>query len=131
MTFDLEVRGSFGLGLPHRLGSWLFGICSRLFGICSGRLGLGVVAVILVALQVRYRWIEKSIEAIPRWWKSGKVFLAEVKGEWGKVTKPSKNEVIQTTIVVVVVSVIFAIYLWASDQVILKAYQWTFESLGL
>ncbi len=92
---------------------------------------LGLVAVILVVLQLRYRWVEKTNEAVPRWWKTSKVFVVEVKGEWGKVTKPPRTEVIQTTIVVVVVSVIFALYLWISDQIILKAYQWTFETLGL
>jgi len=92
---------------------------------------LGVVAVVLVGLQVRYHWVEKTIAGVPRWIKSARVFLVEVRGEWGKVTKPSRNEVVATTIVVVVVSVIFAVYLWASDWVIMTAYQEVFKKLGL
>ena len=47
-----------------------------------------------------------------------KVFLPEVKAEWKKVTKPSRREVVQTTIVVVVTSFIFAAFLAGADQVI-------------
>ncbi|MEM8997075.1 MAG: preprotein translocase subunit SecE [Acidobacteriota bacterium] len=53
-------------------------------------------------------------------------FLPEVKAEWKKVTKPNRNEVVSTTIVVVVTSVIFAFYLWAADWVIQTVYSFAF-----
>ena len=59
-------------------------------------------------------WISKSRE-----------FLAEVKAEYRKVSFPSREEVISTTIVVIIASVIMAIFLWAADLVILRAYQFT------
>ena len=58
-------------------------------------------------------------------------FLPEVRGEWTKVTRPSRREVTQTTFVVVVTSVIFAVFLWASDKVILFLYEEGFRLLGL
>ena len=60
-----------------------------------------------------------------------KEFLPEVRGEWKKVTRPSRREVTQTTIVVVVTSFIFAIYLWGADKVIQLVYQGALRILGL
>lgn len=60
-----------------------------------------------------------------------KEFLPEVRAEWGKVTRPSQREVVQTTIVVIVTSFIFAVFLWASDKVILFLYEEGFRLLGL
>ncbi len=60
-----------------------------------------------------------------------KQFLPEVKGEWKKVTRPNRREVIQTTVVVVVTSFVFAVYLWLADIVIRWAYEGMFKILGL
>ncbi len=60
-----------------------------------------------------------------------KEFLPEVKGEWKKVTRPNRREVVQTTAVVVVTSFIFAVYLWLADFVIRWAYEGMFKILGL
>jgi preprotein translocase SecE subunit len=60
-----------------------------------------------------------------------KVFLPEVRGEWKKVTRPNRREVVQTTGVVVVTSFIFAVYLWAADLAIRWAYEGMFKILGL
>ena len=58
-------------------------------------------------------------------------FLPEVKGEWKKVTRPNRREVVQTTGVVVVTSFIFAVYLWVADLAIRWAYEGMFTILGL
>ena len=50
------------------------------------------------------------------------VFLGEVRAEMKKVTFPSREEVVGTTGVVLVTSVIFAIFLWIADIVILRLY---------
>lgn len=60
-----------------------------------------------------------------------KVFLPEVKAEWKKVTKPNRQEVAQTTGVVVVTSFIFAFFLWFADIVIRWVYTNAFDLLGL
>jgi len=60
-----------------------------------------------------------------------KEFIPEVRGEWKKVTKPGRREVLQTTVVVVVTSFVFALYLFAADWLIQLVYEKTFGLLGL
>jgi preprotein translocase SecE subunit len=60
-----------------------------------------------------------------------KEFLPAVSAEWKKVTKPSWLEVKQTTVVVIVTSVVFAIFLWLADTVIQYAYKGLNTLLGL
>jgi preprotein translocase subunit SecE len=64
-------------------------------------------------------WLEKVksfFVSIPR-------FLAEVKAEMKKVSFPSREEVVGTTVVVLVTSVVFAIYLWVADLVIVQLFR--------
>jgi len=42
-------------------------------------------------------------------------YLREVRGEMKKVTWPSKNDMIKTTIAVIVISLFFGIYLFGVD----------------
>ncbi len=66
-------------------------------------------------------WLEKVrnfFSSIPR-------FLGEVKAEMKKVSFPSRDEVVGTTVVVVVTSVIFAIYLWLADMIIVQLFKMT------
>ena len=56
------------------------------------------------------------------WWNKTKEFLGEVRSEMRKVTFPTKDEVVGTTIVVIVTSFIFAVYLWLADFLIQEAY---------
>lgn len=64
------------------------------------------------------------------WWAKAKAFLAEVKTEWGKMSFPSRDEVVGTTVVVLVVSVIFAIYLWIVDFGVAAGFKWMVEKVG-
>jgi len=52
-----------------------------------------------------------------------KTFFTEVRAEMKKVTFPTREEVLATTVVVIITSVIFAIFLWLSDTVIQFVYQ--------
>ena len=64
-------------------------------------------------------WLEKVKDffaSIPR-------FLGEVKAEMKKVSFPSRDEVVGTTIVVLVTSVVFAVYLWVADMVIVQLFK--------
>jgi preprotein translocase subunit SecE len=54
-------------------------------------------------------------------------FLPEVVNEMRKVTFPSRQEVVGTTGVVLVTSVIFAAFLWVVDMIILRGYRWLFD----
>ena len=66
-------------------------------------------------------WLEKVknfFSSIPR-------FLGEVQAEMKKVSFPTRDEVVGTTVVVVVTSVIFAIYLWLADMIIVQLFKMT------
>jgi preprotein translocase subunit SecE len=56
------------------------------------------------------------------WIKNTKDFLAETRLEMRKVSFPSRDEVVATTVVVLVTSTVFAIYLWIADIVIQRGY---------
>ena len=59
-----------------------------------------------------------------------RTFLTETRSEMKKVTFPSREEVVGTTIVVLVASVIFAFYLWVADLVILQIFEWIYQVIG-
>ena len=61
------------------------------------------------------------------WLTKTKEFLREVKAEWNKVSFPSRQEVVGTTVVVMVASFIMAIYLYLADIVILRIYTFVVE----
>jgi len=57
------------------------------------------------------------------WWNKAKEFLSEVRSEMKKVSFPTRDEVVGTTIVVIVTSFIFAAFLFLADQLIVLGYQ--------
>jgi preprotein translocase subunit SecE len=65
------------------------------------------------------------------WWKRFKAFLTEVVVETKKVTWPTKQEVINTTTVVVVASFIFGIYLYLCDLVFVFLTRKIFSIFGV
>jgi preprotein translocase subunit SecE len=64
---------------------------------------------------------------IERW----RLFLSEVRNELKRVTWPSSKEVYATTIVVILVSIFFGLYLWGVDQVILRIVAAIFRFFGV
>ena len=59
-----------------------------------------------------------------------KTFLSETRAEVKKVTFPSREEVMSTTVVVIIASFIFAFYLWMADIVILRVYEGIYRVLN-
>jgi preprotein translocase subunit SecE len=64
------------------------------------------------------------------WWTKAKEFLSEVRTEMRKVTFPTRDEVVGTTIVVVVTSFVFAVFLFLADRAIIWAYQGIVKVFG-
>jgi len=56
------------------------------------------------------------------WITKIKDFLAETRLEMRKVSFPSKDEVVATTVVVLITSFVFAVFLWVSDILIQRGY---------
>jgi len=57
------------------------------------------------------------------WWTKTKEFLSETRTEMRKVSFPSRDEVVGTTVIVLITSVIFAAFLFAADRLIIWGYQ--------
>ena len=64
------------------------------------------------------------------WWTKTKEFLSEVRSEMRKVSFPTRDEVVATTIVVLITSFVFAAFLFAADQLIIYAYQGIVKVFG-
>jgi preprotein translocase subunit SecE len=59
-----------------------------------------------------------------------RVFLSEVRNELKRVTWPSQKEVYATTIVVIITSIFFGLYLFLLDLGIDKVVTWIFNRFG-
>jgi preprotein translocase subunit SecE len=64
------------------------------------------------------------------WVQNSRTFLTEVRNEMRRVTWPSRREVYATTVVVVLTSAFFGIYLWGLDLVIGRGIEAIFRSFG-
>jgi preprotein translocase subunit SecE len=60
-----------------------------------------------------------------------RVFLSEVRNELKRVTWPNNKEVYATTVVVILVSFFFGIYLFVLDFGLLRLMQWIFRIFGV
>jgi preprotein translocase subunit SecE len=76
-----------------------------------------ITLVVVAALAGLVFWLIRGGH-----WTKFVTFLGEVRAEMRKVSFPTRDEVVGTTIVVIVTSVIFAIYLWMADLLIQQAY---------
>jgi preprotein translocase subunit SecE len=59
-----------------------------------------------------------------------RLFLSEVRNELKRVTWPSQREVYATTIVVILTSAFFGLYLFLLDQILLNTFQWILRKFG-
>jgi preprotein translocase subunit SecE len=60
-----------------------------------------------------------------------RLFLSEVRNELKRVTWPSQKEVYATTIVVILTSIFFGVYLFAVDYGVNSVVQWIFRRFGV
>jgi preprotein translocase subunit SecE len=72
----------------------------------------------------------KARESLGGWWNNGRDFLAEVRNEMKRVTWPSRREVYATTVVVILTSIFFGVYLWGVDMALNALVGWIFRTLG-
>jgi preprotein translocase subunit SecE len=64
------------------------------------------------------------------WWNKSRTFFSEVVTEMRKVTFPSRDEVVGTTVVVIITSFVFALFLYVADFAIVKAYEQILKVFG-
>jgi len=59
-----------------------------------------------------------------------RLFLSEVRNELKRVTWPSQKEVYATTVVVILTSIFFGVYLFMVDYGVNSLVQWLFLQFG-
>ena len=73
---------------------------------------------------------ENAVSKPKQWWLSTKEFFRDTNSEMKKVTWPTRNEVIGTTGVVIVATIVFALFLWGCDVAFYKAIDFLFTKFG-
>jgi preprotein translocase subunit SecE len=72
-----------------------------------------------------------GIVSKPRqWWLTTREFFRDTNAEMQKVSWPSRSEVMGTTVVVIVATILFALYLWGCDLLFYKAIDFLFTRFG-
>jgi preprotein translocase subunit SecE len=74
--------------------------------------------------------LKDSPEQVAGWFGRARRFLAEVRSELGRVTWPTRREVWATTVVVILVSTFFGVYLYLVDISLSRFVAWAFKTLG-
>ena len=72
----------------------------------------------------------KARESVGTWWSNARTFLVEVRNEMKRVTWPSRREVYATTLVVILTSIFFGVYLWGVDMALSRLLGWLFRTMG-
>jgi preprotein translocase subunit SecE len=72
----------------------------------------------------------RARESVTGWWGRSRRFLTEVRNETGRVTWPSRKEVYATTIVVILTSIFFGVYLYGIDVVLDRIMGWVFRTFA-
>ena len=72
----------------------------------------------------------KARESLGGWFTNARDFLMEVRNETKRVTWPSRKEVYATTVVVILTSIFFGVYLAAVDLGLDRLISWIFRTMG-
>ena len=64
------------------------------------------------------------------WFDRARRFLSEVRNEMGRVSWPSRREVYATTLVVILTSAFFGLYLWGIDLALSAGVAWIYRVVG-
>ena len=75
--------------------------------------------------QVKTAPVRSTEGGVKGWWDNSRNFLTEVRNEMRRVTWPTKKEVYATTLVVILTSAFFGIYLWGLDVL----FSWSVNAL--
>ncbi len=67
---------------------------------------------------------------ITGWWTNSRTFISEVRNEMRRVTWPSRKEVYATTLVVILTSIFFGVYLYGIDLILNAIMAWVFRMVA-
>ena len=74
--------------------------------------------------------LKESPEQVVGWFGRARRFLADVRSELSRVTWPSRREVWATTVVVILTSMLFGIYLYIIDVTLSAFVKWAYTRFG-
>jgi preprotein translocase subunit SecE len=74
--------------------------------------------------------LKESPDHVAGWFGRGRRFLTEVRSELGRVTWPTRREVWATTIVVILTSLVFGLYLYGVDLALSRIVGSIIERFG-
>ena len=74
--------------------------------------------------------LKESPEQMVGWFGRARRFFTDVRSELGRVTWPSRREVWATTIVVILTSTLFGVYLWSVDLGLSSLVSWVTRRFG-
>jgi len=66
------------------------------------------------------------METIKKWVLSVREFFGEVRGEVVKVSYPTKDEVLGSTTVVILLTLVVSIFLAVMDSILVRLLRWVF-----
>jgi len=70
-------------------------------------------------------------ESVKDWAQNAKQFYSDVRSEMKKVSWPSRQEVVGTTVVVIVAVVFFGFYLGVVDELLGRGLSWVLQRFGV
>jgi preprotein translocase, SecE subunit, bacterial len=74
--------------------------------------------------------LKESPEQVAGWFGRARRFLSDVRSELGRVTWPTRREVWATTVVVILTSLLFGVYLYTVDISLTKLVEWIYSRVG-
>jgi preprotein translocase subunit SecE len=73
----------------------------------------------------------RARDGVAGWWGRARRFLTEVRNEMARVTWPTRREVYATTLVVILTSIFFGLYLWGIDMILNNLMRWVYGTFGV
>jgi preprotein translocase subunit SecE len=73
----------------------------------------------------------RARDGVAGWWGRARRFLTEVRNEMARVTWPTRREVYATTLVVILTSIFFGLYLWGIDLILNGVMGWIYGTFGV
>ena len=73
----------------------------------------------------------RARDGVAGWWGRSRRFLTEVRNEMARVTWPTRREVYATTLVVILTSIFFGLYLWGVDMILNSLMRWIYGTFGV
>ena len=74
--------------------------------------------------------LKESPEQVAGWFNRARRFLSDVRSELARVTWPTRREVWATTVVVILTSLLFGIYLYSVDIALTRLVEWIYTRVG-